>query len=294
MPGHFPGGSGYTLGPMRLHLLVLLIAFTVAGTTTPSAKGSTRQETARLSDSAIEDFLRTARVVRTRGAGKGVTGSIRATLTDGTLTHDAQIQIVDERKSEFRPARGPVEYNFRDSWRFNIAVYKIDRMLNLQMVPVSVQRTWNSTRGAFTWWLDDIQMDEGERLKRKLPPANALCWSDQVRLLRVLDQLIDNSDRNVGNILIAKDWRVWAIDHTRAFRTSTELRNPATLTGIDRQVLARLEALDFATLKADLNDYITDADIRAMLSRRDAMVAHFKQLGENALYDRHDLTGCVK
>jgi hypothetical protein len=277
---------------MRLHLSALLLAFTVVWT---NVAGFATQAPAPLTDEQMETFLRTARVVRTRSAGKGVTGSVRATLTDGTLTHDAQIQTVDERKSEFRGGKGPVEYNFRDSWRFNIAVYKIDRMLDLQMVPVSVQRTWNSTRGAFTWWLDDILMDEGERLKQKAPPPDARCWSDQARLLRVLDQLVDNSDRNVGNILIGRNWRLWAIDHTRAFRYSKTLKNPATLTGIDRTVLEKLQALDFEALKGALRDYISDEDIRLMLIRRDALVEHFKQLGEKALFDRPDpAQGCVK
>jgi hypothetical protein len=277
---------------MRLHALALLVALTFV----ESDLGIRAQQAAApLGDEQIETFLRTARIVRTRGAGKGVTGSVRATLTDGSLTHDAQIQIVDERKSEFRGGKGPVEFNFRDSWRFNVAAYKIDRMLGLQLVPVSVQRIWNSNRGAFTWWIDDVMMDEGERLKRNAAPPDNRCWSDQIRLLRVLDQLIDNSDRNLGNMLITKNWRIWAIDHTRAFRYSTTPRNPAVLTGIDRNVLARLEALDFVTLHEALHDYITDEDIRALLSRRDGILTRLKSFGDAALYDRADpALGCLK
>jgi len=276
---------------MALHRVAFLLAVSLVC----ADVAVSTQQPAALSDQQIEDFLRTARIVRTRSAGKGVTGSTRATLSDGTLTHDAQIQTVDERKSEFHGGNRQVEFNFRDSWEFNIAVYKIDRMLDLQLVPVSVQRVWNGTRAAFTWWLDDIKMDEEDRLKRKVAPPNPACWFEQIRLMRVLDQLIDNSDRNLGNVLIAGNWRIWAIDHTRAFRYSKTLRKPGDLTGIDRQVLARLEALDFETLKPVLQDHITDADIRNLLSRRDAIVAHFRKLGDGALYDRHDPSlGCVK
>ena len=275
---------------MRLHHAVLLFALTFVGSDLTLQTGPA---VAPLTDEQIETFLRTARVVRTRGAGKGVTGSIRATLSDGTLTHDAQIQTIDERKTEFRASSGAVEFNFRDSWRFNVAVYRIDRLLGLQLVPVSVARTWNSNRGAFTWWIDDVLMDEGERLKRKTVPPDNRCWSEQIRLVRVLDQLIDNNDRNIGNLLITKNWRIWAIDHTRAFRYSTVPRNRAMLTGIDRDVLARLEALDFPTLKQAVADYITDADIRALLSRRDGIVAHLKSFGAVALYNRRDpAQGC--
>ena len=37
----------------------------------------------------IENFLTNAKVVSSKPAGKGVTGSWRLTLSDGTTTHDA-------------------------------------------------------------------------------------------------------------------------------------------------------------------------------------------------------------
>ena len=42
-----------------------------------------------------EEFLTKAKVVSTRNAGKGVTNTLRATLSDGKTTHDASIQTVD-------------------------------------------------------------------------------------------------------------------------------------------------------------------------------------------------------
>ena len=39
-----------------------------------------------------------------------------------------------------------------------------------------------------------------------------------MQLVRLFDQLIYNIDRNIGNLMITNDWRIWAIDHTRAFR----------------------------------------------------------------------------
>lgn len=238
-----------------------------------------------LTDAEMEAFLLKAEVVRTRGTEKGVTNSLRATLRDGALTHDAHIQTVDESKMQFRGDSGVTEFNFRDSWHFNIAVYKIDRMLGLNLVPVSVKRNWKSEQGAFTWWVDDVLMDEGQRLKTKASPPNPVCWSQQSRMLRLLDQLIDNVDRNLGNVLITKGWRIWAIDHTRAFRFSRTPKTLKSLTAVDRGVLARLEALDFDTVKDAVDGHITDNDVRNLLSRRDAIVEHFKSLGDKGLFD---------
>jgi hypothetical protein len=270
---------------------VLLLALALSGF---AAAPVAPQQAAPLADAAIEEFLRTARIVRTRDAGKGVTDSVRATLSDGTLTHDAHIQTVEEAKRVFTGGK-TIEYDFRDSWRFNIAVYRVDRLLGLNLVPVSVPRIWRSRRAAFTWWADDVQMDEEQRMKKNLTAPNVACWNDQLRLVRVLDQLIDNSDRNLGNLLITNSWRLWAIDHTRAFRYSKAPRNAAILVAIDRTVLRQLETLDFPTLKREIGEYVTDADIRTLLSRRDGIVAHFQKRGDVALYDRQDpALGCLQ
>ena len=259
----------------------------------PHAAARTWQAAAPLlTDAQMEQFLLTARVADARELSKGVTASLRATLSGPTLTHDVHIQDVSVTKAEFR-SRDGLERNFRDSWRFNIAAYRIDRLLDLRLVPVSVQRSHKGSRAAFTWWIDDVLMDEGERLTQKVLPPDMPCWIEQARLLHVFDELIDNRDRNVGNTLITTKWRIWAIDHTRAFRYGKVLRNPARLTGIDRGVLARLEALDFAVLERIVDGHISDTDIRNLLARRDAMVEHFRKLGEAALYDRRDPeTGC--
>lgn len=252
-----------------------------------------RQAAVPTDDTTREEFLRTARVVRTRSAGKGVTDSSRATLALGELVHDAHIQTIDESKREFRSNSG-IEFNFRDKWQFNVAAYKIDRLLGLDLVPVTVERRWRTEAASFTWWVDDVLMDEGDRQNQKVTPPNQACWNDQMVLIRVFDQLIDNIDRNAGNIVITRTWRLWAIDHTRAFRRSKTPPKLETLNRIDRRLLERLAGLNFDTLKREVKAYIEDGDVRALLARRDAIVAHFKARGEAALYDRQDAAaGCV-
>ena len=232
-----------------------------------------------------EAFLKTAKIVRTRDAGKGVTGTLRVTLSDGTLTHDASVQTVDVAMNEFRSNRG-TELNFKDSWRYNIAAYRLNQVLQLGRIPPSVERLHRGKPGSFTWWVDEVLMDEGQRLKTKANSPDALAWNQQMWHIRLFDQLIQNVDRNLGNLIIDKSWAVWMIDHSRAFRLSSKLSSPKNLTRVERGALERLRALDAATLGAAVGDYLTSFEKRALLQRRDEILAWFDKGGPSMIYDK--------
>jgi hypothetical protein len=231
-----------------------------------------------------EAFLATARVVKRHSVSTGVTGTVRATLTDGTITHDASVQAIDERKAQYPTGRG-VEFNFRDSWTYNVAAYRLARLLGIDTIPPSVKRAWEGSPASFTWWVDDVLMDGKQRVARNVQPPDPQRWNRQMYVVRVFDQLIANVDRNLGNFLITRDWTVWMIDHSRSFRLSDTLRDPQTLTRCDRQLLERLRGLDPDTVQRDLGDYLTRQEIDALFKRRDLIVSHFDALGPGVLFD---------
>jgi hypothetical protein len=232
-----------------------------------------------------EQFLLKANVVRTSGAKKGITQTLRATLSDGSLTHDASIQRIDEEKARFESDNG-VELNFRDSYKFNIAAYRLGRMIGLgEMIPPSVERKYSGGSGAFTWWVEDVAMDEATRKQKKIAPPDKESFNRQYVIMQVFDNLIYNTDRNQTNILFDKNWKLWMIDHTRAFRTRTDLLNAKTLKQCDRQLLENLKGLTYEKLQPALTPYLRDLEIKAILARRDKIVAFFAARGDSALYD---------
>ncbi|MEQ1759256.1 MAG: hypothetical protein ABL986_13110 [Vicinamibacterales bacterium] len=227
-----------------------------------------------LTPEQMEQFLLNARFVSLKTVRQGVTGTRRATFTDGQLTHDVQIQTIDESRATFETPKG-VELDFKDTFRYNIAAYRLAVMLGLDNVPMSVARPFQGAPAAHTWWLDDVMFDEGGRLKAKSTGPDPQRFASFVHIQRVFDQLIDNTDRNIGNSLWTRDWKMWMVDHTRAFRRSTELRNPARLERVDRGLLTALRGLTAASVKAAVGDSLTELEIDPLIVRAGLIVALF-------------------
>jgi hypothetical protein len=240
----------------------------------------------RLAAADMQTFLEKARIVRRQDAGDGVTGSLRVTLSDGSLTHDAHVQTVDEAATVYR-TQSSVELNFRDSYRYNIAAYRIAQLIGLETVPMSVKRYIDGKEAAVTWWLDDVLMDERRRLKAGARGPDPRRTATQLQVMRVFDELIQNRDRNQGNIVWTRDWTLWLIDHTRAFRLEEKLRKPQTLTRCPRAMFDGMKRLTDASIESATEDFLTSAERRALLARRDLIVKLYEgriaRLGEAAV-----------
>jgi hypothetical protein len=257
--------------------------FLAAGFLTISAQTSPTPD-AGLTHAKKEQFMLKAKVVKTKSTPKGITDTVRATLSDGTITHDVSIQRIDVTKHNYETPLG-TELVFRDSWQFNLAAYKLDRLLGLNMIPATVERAYQGSHGAWTWWVDDVLMDEGERQSKKIQSPDKRKWDDQMSAVNVFDQLIYNIDRNMGNLLYDKNWQLWMIDHTRSFRSNTGLMDEKVLTRCDSALLEKMKQLDAATLKKELDPYDIGPDqIKALLARRDKIVKIFEQKGPAAMY----------
>jgi hypothetical protein len=225
----------------------------------------------------IEGFMRSAKVVRSRELSTGITRPLRLTLTDGTTTHDAVFQAIDEKKSVFVPQTGPSQINFVDSWRYNVAAYRLAALVGLEsMAAVTIEYEYRGKHGALAWFRESI-MDERQRMKNKVRPPNVEAWNRDMYRMRIFAQLVRDTDRNLGNVLVSPDWRVIMVDFTRAFRTHPEI-DAKEITQCERGLLARLEALTPQSLKEAVGDYLTRGEAEAVMKRRDLIVAHVRGL----------------
>ena len=261
------------VGPAILAVSLLAASVRPAAAQAPAATAPPVLDLA-----AQAEFLRTSKVVRSRTISRGVTAPQRLTLTNGTVTHDAAFQSIYERRSQADFGPKGVEFNFADSHHFNLAAYELAGMLDLGgMMPMTVHRTWNGKEGTLTWWIDDA-FDESTRIKEKRQPPNSSAWNQQMYKMRVFAALVGDTDRNLGNVLITNDWKLWMIDFTRAFRLWKEIKYPADLHQIDRTLLLRLRELDAEAVKAATAHCLTSFEQEALMARRDLLVAHFDAL----------------
>jgi hypothetical protein len=97
-------------------------------------------------------------------------------------------------------------------------------------------------------------------------------------VMRVFSELVYDTDRNLGNVLIGKDWKLYMIDFTRAFRLYKDIKEPKNLTRCSRAVLEKLRTLDAAELKERTKGLLNKPEVEGVMARRDKIVAHFEKL----------------
>ena len=96
--------------------------------------------------------------------------------------------------------------------------------------------------------------------------------------IRVLDELVYDTDANLTNVLVGEDWKIWRVDFSRAFRISKDLQNNKNLVKCDRQLFTKLKALNENDVTQKTKLFLTKLEVQALMARRDKIVAYFQKL----------------
>lgn len=211
----------------------------------------------------LETYIREASILRVEPVPLGVTGPMRAFLPeDGPVTSVA-----------WKPLRPGIYNGRRESYQSEIAAYRIDRLLELRMIPPAVERRHRGELGAAIVWIAPVRMWR-ELSAEELPSGTP--WTMQIIRQRMFDNLIANDDRNQGNLLIDGDGHLSLIDHSRAFSLSR--RMVYQLERVDARLWEAMAALTEESLSTAVGRSLDRGQIRAMLRRRDDMARAIERL----------------
>jgi hypothetical protein len=213
----------------------------------------------------FEEFLRTAEIERTTTVSTGILGIKRGYFKPGGLAASGALRNIRPGKYD----------GFWESYKSEVAAYRLDRLLELDMVPPTVERRYNGDVVSLQLWASNMMM-LGEVQERKLQAPNLDAYNFQLRRLRVFQNLVGNLDPNQGNILFDPVWNVVLIDFSRAFTSSRALKFEVTY--IDRPFFDRVKSLTRDTLRREINEFVEAGAIDALLARRDDVVKAFEKL----------------
>ncbi|NTU51236.1 MAG: hypothetical protein HGA94_02210 [Candidatus Aminicenantes bacterium] len=242
-----------------------------------------------------EEFMLTAEIVKSEKIGQGVTKPWKLFLKRGDVERAGAWKNIDKRI----PTGG------RDSWRYEIAAYRLDKLIGLGMVPPAVEKAFRGKAGALSLWAESkYNLLEIVEQGVKIPVSAQKHLDDMGFVYRLWGSLIANDDPTQENIRYTEDWRMILIDHSRAFRTDKEYATrlvfgvngikryqatgqPYLIRRVPRDLLERIKALDAAAIKQAVGPYLTDKEIQAVAARvrliEGEMAEMIKQHGEGTV-----------
>ena len=240
-------------------------------------------------DAELLDFLRTAEPTTETNLSGGINFPRKVVLAKDGIKVNAVFRDVNEERDKPTFGGGRNEIGFTDSFIYEPAAYEMGLMLGLDNVPPATLRKLHYKSGSIQIFVEHA-MTEKKQVDEHIEPPNDQMWKKQVQMMNLFDALIYNVDRNRGNILITPDWRLWMIDHTRAFRKLPTLQEPVTIHQCERSVYQKLKALDEKEVRQRMKPYLSSFEIDGLVARRKLIVDLLDKLiaekGENqVLYD---------
>ena len=203
----------------------------------------------------VEDPAQDVVLALTEGEIAEVDADLVATITLGTRTWRARFVPLG-RKARDRA----------------VAAHRLDQMLGLDVVPVTVARRVDGKQGVLMHEPLPV-LSEDARREREVFRPNFCARGSAYELIAAFDALIGMVRDGQSLGYERGTWRLRALGNQKAFHGSPKLPTYARQPRLADALARRLEALDVAALEAALSPLLKRNRIEAILKRRDAILA---------------------
>jgi hypothetical protein len=160
-----------------------------------------------------------------------------------------------------------------------VAAYRIDALLGLNLVAVTVARTVEGKTGVVAS-APKRSLSEETRRSQALARPNWCGAGNDYQLMYVFDALIGNARRTASEIVYDRSsWRLQLVHNARAFNTSRKLAasEAAMLQPLSKSFATALAALTSDSLHAAVGDLLNQRQIDALLARRDGILTTWQR-----------------
>ena len=219
----------------------------------------------------MENYLRTADIVSIeKDESAGRTAPWRINLDDGKIARQGHFKHVNRLRPSLFPA---------DSYKYDIAAYELDKLLDLNIVPPIVEREIEGTKGSLQLFLEGI-ITENERKMKNIDPPDLKVFKNNLEVINIFENLVYDEDclDPDDNLINMEDWRVWRVDFSMAFSLTPELIPGCKITRCSKKLYKNLQKLESEAVKAKLNPYLNDEEIEALLKRKNVITDTIQQL----------------
>ena len=157
----------------------------------------------------------------------------------------------------------------------DVAAYRLDSLLGLDMVPVTAFRSVDGTEGSLQFIPGKVS-DEAERSSSGRGGSAACALPEQWEAMYLFDVLIYNEGRNSQRMIYEPGrWRLILIEHERAFK-SAKGRPPHLVSApinVSEGWRDALTQLDDAVLTEHFADVLDKRRLKSLGTRRDQLLA---------------------
>lgn len=220
-----------------------------------------------------EYFLKNSEVVRIqKQLDMGRTDFWKISLDDGYLEKTAIFKYIDRSRPHLIP----------DSYKYEIAAYLLDKLLDLNMVPPIVRREIDGQTGSLQLFLtQDEVFSESERIRKNIEPLDPEVFKHDLQDMNVFEVLTYLDPRQMNDVKIdIKSWHIYRVDFSEAFAPVPSLLKDHEILGCSKNLYRHMKNLDINELQKKLEEYLNQEELVALITRINLVIEEIDRLIE--------------